>query len=137
MKYPAPLVALSCALGMALSVQAQVLYTEAFDSEATANVVVDKDADTVVQYLDYSSFMVGAETFSIPEAPNKLDGSALTSGVFLQANLASGAPSTINFLAASSPGGDLISVSGTYRLTFDCYISVHDPIPGGGTEQIL
>ena len=76
MKYPAPLVALSCALGMALSVQAQVLYTEAFDSEATANVVVDKDADTVVQYLDYSSFMVGAETFSIPEAPNKLDGSA-------------------------------------------------------------
>jgi hypothetical protein len=137
MKYPAPLVALSCALGMALSVQAQVLYTEAFDSEATANVVVDKDADTVVQYLDYSSFMVGAETFSIPEAPNKLDGSALTSGVFLQANLAGGAPSTINFLAASSPGGDLISVSGTYRLTFDCYISVNDPIPGGGTEQIL
>ena len=137
MKYPAPLVALGCALGMVLSAQAQVLYTEAFDSEATANVVVNKDTDTVVRYLDYSSFTVGDQTFSISEAPNKLDGSALTSGVFLQTNLADGAPAAVNFLAASSPGGEPISVSGTYRLTFDCFISVHDPVPEGGTEQIL
>lgn len=137
MKYPTLLVALGCALGMTLSVQAQVLYTEAFDSEATANVVVERDADTIVRYVDYSSFTVGNETFSIAEAPNKLDGSALTSGVFLQANLEGGAASAINFLPASSPGGDVISVSGTYRLTFDCYISVNNPVPEGGTEQLL
>ena len=65
MKYPAPLIALGCALGVALSAQAQVLYTEAFDSEAKAKVVVNKDTDTIVRYLDYSSFTVGDQTFSI------------------------------------------------------------------------
>ncbi len=116
---------------------AQTLYTEGFDSEETANVVVQKTSDAVVQFVDYGDFTLGDETFNLVEAPNKLDGSAPTRGVFFQANLTAGEPNGANLIAAVSAGGDLLEVSGTYRLSFDCFINVADPIPGGGTEQVV
>lgn len=138
MKYTTPLVALGCVLSISLSAKAQVVYSEGFDSEATANVITVKDTDTIVRYVDYSSFEVNAESFSIPEAPNREPETSPTSGVLLQANLTDGAPAAVNLIASSSPGGDAISVSGTYRLTFDCYMGISDPLPAGGsTEQLI
>ncbi|MFT4639951.1 MAG: hypothetical protein ACI8T1_003276, partial [Verrucomicrobiales bacterium] len=136
MKSPFAFLALTLALGIPTS-QGQVLYTEAFDSEESTKVITRETSDTIVRYIDYSDFMVGDESFSITEAPNKVSASIPARGVFFQANLADGAPAAVNLVAAQSRDGEPVMVSGTYKLTFDYYINVADPIPAGGTEQIV
>ncbi len=115
----------------------QILYTEGFDSEESAKVEEQATSDAIVRYVDYANLTVGAEQFELPEAPNQLEGSAPTRGVFFQMNLSAGAPNAANLFAADGPGGNVIEFSGNYRLTYDAYISVATPIPSGGTEQIL
>ena len=117
--------------------QAQVLYSEGFDSQASAKVVENNDADTIVTYVDYSNFTVGAATFNVPEAPNMVAGSASTRGVLMQANLVNAAPAIVNLIAADSPGGTPVSFSGDYSLTFDMWLSVFIPVGAGGTEQLV
>lgn len=117
---------------------AQVLYTEAFDAEATAKVSALATGDTVVRYLDYSEFTVGGEDFMVEEAPNRIEGSADTRGVLFLANLSEAAANTVNLLATESPGGALLSLSGPYLLRFDVFMGLGDPIPeSGSTEQVL
>ncbi len=120
------------------SALAQILYSEAFDAEASAKVETLATDDTVIRYLDYGDFNVEGETFSVGEAPNKIAGSADTRGVLVQANLSAGAVNTVNFLATDSAGGGLLSLTGPYRLHFDVFIGLGDPIPeDGSTEQVL
>ncbi|MEM7385933.1 MAG: LamG-like jellyroll fold domain-containing protein, partial [Verrucomicrobiota bacterium] len=111
------------------------LFAEPFDSAAMANVIESAGDDTSVRYVDYSEFSVGGQSFSIPESPNPIDGSAATRGVLIQANLADSAATGVNLTAAASPGGQPLTFSGNYRLKFDMYLSV-DPEGNANSEGI-
>jgi hypothetical protein len=109
-------------------------FAEGFDSQATANVTEVAQPDTTVTYVDYSNMTVGATTWSLPEAPRRIPGSAATRGVLIQCNTDSTPAATaVNLIAGSTP----ILFSGRYRLSFDAWINVPIPIPSGGTEQLL
>ena len=117
---------------------AQIVYSETFDSEASSKVIERTTIDTDVKYVDYSVLTVGDESFAIAEAPGKIGESRDTRGVFFQANLTANAPNSINLIAADERDGTPVSFTGTYRLTFDVFLSVADPIPEGGTtEQVV
>ena len=81
------------------------LFTEPFDAEATAKVLLLKDLNAAVAYVDYGNYVrqmpgtAGPVTLKIPEAPNRLAGSAPTRGVVLSA-LYGGTPRAVNL-----PGG--------------------------------
>ena len=66
-------------------------FSEAFDSQAAADVSVVAESDTSVTYVDYSNMTVGATNWSIPEAPRRIGGSAPTRGVLVQCNTSQGA----------------------------------------------
>ena len=105
-------------------VMAASLYSESFDSLATAKVLVNKLANADLAYVDYSSFIRdqsgggGPVTVRIPEAPNRIAGSAATRGVLLNATYG-GTARTINLLASATPGGAAVVFSGNYRMAFD------------------
>jgi hypothetical protein len=108
-------------------------YAEGFDSQASANVTILAEPDTAVTFVDYSNMTFGTATFSIPEAPRRVPGSAASRGVVLQANLTAAVTSAVNILAGSTP----IQFSGRYRVSFDAWINVPNPLPTGSTEQLL
>ncbi|MBP8302303.1 MAG: hypothetical protein KA020_18205 [Planctomycetes bacterium] len=108
-------------------------YAEGFDSQASANVTIQADPDSTVMFVDYANMTVGAASFSIPEAPRRLAGSLATRGVLLQANLATAVTSAVNILAGTTP----IAFSGRYRVSFDAWINLPNPVPSGSTEQLL
>jgi hypothetical protein len=111
-----------------MPVTAQVLFSETFDSQASAKVAANLTQGSAmeVRYLDYSSFTVGATAFGIPEAPGSaLYGGAARSGVLMRST-GSTTFRIANLLAASSPGGAPLSFSGDYRLKFDMWLSL-DP----------
>lgn len=126
-----PVLAFVSALIAAGALRAQ--YTEGFDSQATADVTILAEPDTSVAFVDYSNMTVGSALFSIPEAPRRVPGSAATRGVVIQANLTAGVTSAVNILAGSTP----IPLSGRYRVSFDAWINVPNPLPSGSTEQLL
>ncbi len=108
-------------------------YAEGFDSQATADVTIQAEPDTRVLFVDYSNMTVGATPFSIPEAPRRIAGSASRRGVLMQANLTAVAATAVNILAGATP----IPFSGRYRVSFDAWINVPNPLPAGSTEQLL
>ncbi|MCK5943149.1 MAG: hypothetical protein KAI24_14310 [Planctomycetes bacterium] len=108
-------------------------FAEAFDSQATADVTIVQQPDTFVTFVDYSNMTVGGTTWSIPEAPRPISGSAPTRGVLIQCNLNQGFAAGVNLIAGLTP----IQFSGRYRLSFDAWINVPIPLPSGGTEQLL
>ncbi|MFO1078225.1 MAG: hypothetical protein U1E73_10945 [Planctomycetota bacterium] len=108
-------------------------FLEGFDSQASANVTVLSEPDTAVMFVDYSNMTIGTTSFTIPEAPRRIPGSAATRGVLIQANLTAALPAAVNILAGTTP----IPFSGRYRVSFDCWINVPVPLPGGSTEQLL
>jgi len=112
---------------------ARAQYAEGFDSQAAANVTVQAEPDTAVMFVDYSNMTIGATPFSIPEAPRRIAGTAPTRGVLIQANLTAAAASGVNILAGVTP----IPFSGRYRVSFDAWINVPNPLPSGSTEQLL
>lgn len=112
---------------------AQANYAEGFDSQAGADVQIWNETDTIVTFVDYGNMTVGATSFNIPEAPRRIPGSAPTRGVLMQCNLTLGSRAGVNILAGATP----ITFSGRYRLSYDCYIKVANPVPTGGTEQCL
>ncbi len=119
---------------------AQILYEEGFDSEASAAVSVGATSDTVTTFVDYSNFTIGATVHSIPEAPNMIPGSAATRGVVMQANLSEGALNVVNLTALETAGGDEVELAAgeNFRVSFDMYLSVADPLPGtGSTESVV
>lgn len=116
---------------VAPSLRAQ--FAEPFDSQATADITEVSDLDTTVTYVDYSNMTVGASTFSIPEAPRRIPGSAPTRGVLIQCNTQGFATGTNLLAGANNP----LVFSGRYRLSFDAWINVPIPVPSGGTEQLL
>jgi Concanavalin A-like lectin/glucanases superfamily len=107
------------------------LYSESFDSQATAKVLVNKQADAEIFYVDYSAIVRnqagagGPVTVRIPEAPNRIAGSAATKGVLLNATYG-GAARTVNLLAAATPGGAAVVFSGNYKMSCDMWLSL-DP----------
>lgn len=113
------------------SAGAAELFTESFDAEATAKVAVLKDLNAAVAYVDYGNYVrqmpgtAGPVTLKIPEAPNRLPGSAPTRGVVLSA-LYGGTPRAVNLLAAAAPGGAPMVFTGDHRLKFDMWLSM-DP----------
>lgn len=107
------------------------LYSDGLDS-ASADVTVVSPADTSVDFIDYSSFTVGATNFSLPEAPNMVAGSAATSGVLIRANIANGAGIAANVIAGATP----LVFSGDYTLSFDSYMNFIEPT-AGSTEQLV
>lgn len=122
--------------------QAQTLFSEPFDSEATAKVLRIDDSqdpapDIIASWIDYSDFSVEGVQHSIPEAPNPVQGGSPSRGLLLQANVLTGSAFAVNFLAADSPGGLPVDFSGNYKVSFDAYLSVADPLPSGSTEQLL
>ena len=125
------LLPLSIGLLAASGLRAQ--FAEGFDSQATADVTVLTQPDNLVSYVDYSNMTVGSTTFSLPEAPRPIAGSAPTRGVLIQCNLTQTTASAVNLLAGATP----INFSGRIRLSFDAYISVPVPLPAGSTEQLL
>ncbi len=120
--------------------RAASLYSESFDSQATAKVVVNKLANADLAFVDYSSFVRdqpgggGPVTIRIPEAPNRIPGSAPTRGVLLNATYG-GTARTINLLASATPGGAATIFSGDYRLRFDMWLAV-DPSATAGTTEV-
>ena len=116
------------------------LYTESFDSAATARVMVNKLADADLAYVNYSAFVRdqigggGPVTVRIPEAPNRIPGSAATRGVLLNATYAANAR-TINLLASATPGGAAATFSGNYRMAFDLWLGM-DPTATVGTTEV-
>tara|TARA_R110002072_G_scaffold177524_3_gene333498 strand:+ start:9737 stop:10969 length:1233 start_codon:yes stop_codon:yes gene_type:complete len=125
------LLPLSVGLLAATGLRAQ--FAEGFDSQATADVTVLSQPDSIVTFVDYSNMTVGTTTFTLPEAPRPIPGSAATRGVLIQCNVTQSAASAVNLLAGATP----IMFSGRYRLSFDAYINVPVPLPNGSTEQLL
>jgi len=121
------------AVGLVAAGGLRAQFAEPFDSQASADVTIVQQPDTVVTFLDYSSFTIGATAFNIPEAPRPIDGGAPTSGVLVQGNLTQGFAAGVNILAGQTP----LTFSGRYRLSFDAWINVPVPVPAGGTEQLL
>lgn len=108
-------------------------FAEGFDSQATANVTIQAEPDTNVLFVDYSNLTIGTASFTIPEAPRRLPGSAPTRGVLIQANLTLVVPAAVNIFAGATP----IPFTGRYRLSFDAWQNIPVPLPGGSTEQLL
>jgi hypothetical protein len=114
------------------------LFSEGFDAEATAKVVVRKDANAAIAFVDYSNYVrsmpgtTSPATLNIPEAPNRLPGSAPTRGVVLSA-LYAGAPRAINLLAAAAANGAPVVFSGDHRLKCDMWLSMDPTATGTST----
>lgn len=121
------------AVGLVATAGLRAQFTETFDSQATADVLIVQEPDTTVTFVDYSSFTVGSTLFTIPEAPRPIAGGAPTRGVLVQCNLAQGLAAGVNMIAGQTP----IQFTGRYRLSFDAWINVPVPVPTGGTEQLL
>ena len=115
------------------------LYSEPFDSQATAKVLVNKLANADLVYVDYAALLRdqpgggGPVTLSIPEAPNRIPGSAPRRGVLLNATYG-GTARTINLLASATPGGAARVFSGDYRMAFDMWLAVDRTSTVGTTE---
>jgi len=125
------LLPLSVGLLAATGLRAQ--FAEGFDSQATADVTVLTQPGNIVTFVDYSNMTVGSTTYTLPEAPRPISGSAATRGVLIQCNVTQGVASAVNLLAGATPN----IYSGRFRLSFDAYISVPLPLPNGSTEVLL
>ena len=125
-------------MGVAPCAGAAELFSEGFDAEASAKVVVLKDASAAVAYVDYSNYVrnmpgtSGPVTLKIPEAPNRLPGSAATRGVVLSA-LYGDAPRAVNLIAAAAANGAPVVFSGDHRLKFDMWLSMDPTATGTST----
>lgn len=99
--------------------QAQIVYSENFDTDHSANWVVNNGpSDSVANFhFDYS-------TVGVPNAPNS---SGNTRGLKLQANLTS---ATFGGVSVSPTGQ---SFTGNYRLRFDLWQNFNGPFPAGGS----
>jgi hypothetical protein len=118
MKAPiSTIAALVC--GAASVASAQVVFTENFDADHTANWAANSSGGNNAAnfYFDYSSI-------GIPSAPNA---AGTTRGLKLEANYSGGIFSGISV----SPAGQ--SFSGSYKLSFDMWINFIGPAPGGGS----
>lgn len=117
---------------LACRIDAQVLYSEAFDSRETARVTERVDEFCLVDYIDYSGFMLGdSGEISIPEAPRRLQGSLATRGVMLRCNVASdenrdGFAGAINLLLAEERDGSQVQFGGNFRLSFDVWMNLDE-----------
>jgi hypothetical protein len=113
------------ALASASSTNAQVLFSENFDADHTANWTVNQGpSDGVANFFfDYS-------TVGIPSAPNS---SGTTRGLKLQANLTSGIFGGLSV----SPTGQ--GFTGSYTLRFDLWGNYNGRLDGGGngTTQLV
>jgi uncharacterized delta-60 repeat protein len=96
----------------------QILFSEDFDSDHTANWTVNASAGThpVNLFFDYS-------TVGIPSAPNS---GGTTRGAKLQANTAGGVLGGVSI----SPVGQ--GFGGNYRLRLDMWMNYNGPLNGGG-----
>lgn len=118
--------ALAALATLASQAQAQLLFSDNFDSNTSASWAVNKstgananDAGSVAAFaFDYS-------TVGIPSAPRSTGGS--TSGLKLQANLAGGIFSGLSV----SPTGQ--SFAGDYVLSFDMWMNFNGAFPAGGS----
>lgn len=131
-----PAAVLLCGAPLAM---AAPLYSESFDSQATAKVLVNKAANTDLLYVDYSSFVRdvagggGAATIQIPEAPNRIVGSAPTKGVLMFMTY-NGIARALNLRAADSPGGPAKVFTGNYRMSCDMWLSIAPDAVNGTTD---
>lgn len=108
-------VALLATTMMVVGTQA-VIFTDPMESDA--NWTVNADADTTHTFgWDYS-------TLGIPSAPNSGDSSTL--GLRLGANISEGGAREINAVVSD------LSLAGQYNVSFDFWINVNGPSPGGG-----
>jgi hypothetical protein len=111
----------SIAAVVAQSSFGQIVLNDDFDSNSTANWVVNLGGgnNAANLFFDYS-------TIGIPSAPNSVGGS--TYGAKLSANLG---PTTgfSGGVSISPLGGSFL---GDYILTFDMWINFNGPFPGGG-----
>lgn len=133
MNMPAQRLLVTAVFGALAVSGARAQFAEGFDLQVIADVTIQNEPDTIVTFVDYSNMTVGATSFSIPEAPRPIPGSLPTRGLLLQCNVTQGAAAAVNVVAGATP----ISFSGRYRLSFDAWINVPLPVPGGSTEQLL
>jgi len=103
---------------LAPAAHAQLLFSDNFDADHTANWSVNASAGThpVSVFFDYS-------TVGIPSAPNS---GGSTFGLRLQANTTGGIFGGVSV----SPTGQ--SFTGDYRLEFDMWLNYNGPLNGGG-----
>ncbi|MCB9877305.1 MAG: hypothetical protein H6835_06855 [Planctomycetes bacterium] len=124
---------LTVALGALAATGLRAQFAEPFDSQTSADVTILQETDTTVDFVDYSNMTVGSTPWSIPEAPRQLAGSLPTRGVLVKVNVTQGFAAAVNIVAGATP----ITFGGRYRLSFDAWINVPLPVPGGSTEQLL
>jgi hypothetical protein len=120
------------ALG-ATSAYPQLIYNEGFDAENASKVRAHLDEFTDLSFVNYSEFDVGVESHSIVEAPRRINGSAATQGILLQANVETddnfGEKGGVILTALDEVGGSPVNFTGNYRVAFDVYVG---PVPVGG-----
>ncbi len=113
--------AIASAVILNSTAEAQVVFSDNFELDSTANWTVNTGAAT----SDHASnFFFDYSTVGIPAAPNS---SGTTRGLRLQANQSSGVFSGLSV----SPTGQ--SFAGNYQLTFDMWLSFNGPAPVGGS----
>lgn len=115
-----------------LELGSQILFKDELAFPVGNDLTIIQDPDTEVQFVDYSNFTIGSETFSIPEAPNKIDGSINTRGLVIRANITAGTKAGVNVLAGQTP----LTFTGDYVITFDAYMSYAEG-SSGPTESIV
>src|SRR5688572_23537286 len=104
---------------------ATVLYSEAFDSEATAKIERNSGTGMSHSYVDYSAMTVGQTPHSIPEAPRQIAGSLPARGILLQVDYVAVPPVAqriANLVALNTVGGTRLEVTDQFRLKFDFYL---------------
>ena len=103
----------------------QVLYSENFDVDHTANWTVNKSTGANANDTgSAANFFFDYSTIGIPSAPNS---GATTTGLKLEANFSGGIFSGLSV----SPTGQ--SFSGSYQVTFDIWWNYVGPAPAGGS----
>lgn len=107
-----------------VTLNAQILYSQNFDVNDTANWNVNSGGGTSV---NTANFFFDYSTVGIPSAPHSTGGSTI--GVKLNAN---------NVVASQALGGISVSPTGQsflgdYQLSFDMWSNFIGPAPGGGS----
>ena len=141
--------AISMGIAMALTtaVGAQLPFADDFNTDTSANylqlaedlfntVSGTEDVDVTFAF-DYSTFVDGSDSHTIPVAPNTTDSSQI--GLRLAANVnddngATGEGAAVNLFPLDGGSPLVISAEANWRMTFDLYMNLG---AGGTTEFVL
>lgn len=121
----------------AIGAQAQLPYSDDFNTDTSANYLVlaednfNVTADVAVTFaFDYSTFVDGSDSHTIPVAPNTPDSSQI--GLKLEANINSdnggaGEEASVNIFPLDGASPLNIPAGTNYRMLFDLWMNLGGP----------